>query len=305
MNTRRLLPWVLLASACASAGAADKPGVDRGLRFNTPGVLDLAERSQRIQGGEPVPMAALADADAQAIFAAAAIGEEPLALAFSDDVFGCPKPSHKCSTEGERKLIQAAGGAVKRDGKQLTVTPASGGAVSFVDWAAPATRTADGDQEAHWYLGRMPGSSGYARVEVGFGHDAPGNFLVNLQSGKVAFVHNGADLVAPSPDGMHLLTWNSLNPPFSLRVAALDAAGPRLVLQCQAPEGGQRLTPVFKGWHDAAAFDLVFEIGEQSKSMPRLAVRLRSDSGHWCLEAGQPERLQSLGLACRENTAKR
>ena len=70
---------------------------------------------------------------------------------------------------------------------------------------------ADGDEETHWYLGTLPGSR-YQRVEVQFGHDAPGNFLVNPQSGKVAFVHNGADLVAPSPDGMLLVTWNALNP---------------------------------------------------------------------------------------------
>jgi hypothetical protein len=144
----------------------------------------------------------------------------------------------------------------------------------------------------------MP-KNGYERVEVEFGHDAPGNFLINPQSGKTTFVHNAADLVAPSPDEKLLVTFNSLNPPASIRVAALDATGPRLVLQCEAPEKQERLTPVFKGWHDAAAFDLVFEIGEQSKSMARLAVRISADAAGWRLGASDVARLTRLGLACR------
>jgi len=294
---RNVLPFMVLASACAIAREADKPGADRGLRFNSPGVLDLAERSLQVADGHPVPVTAMSDADAQMILAAPAIGEESLALAFSDDVFGCSKPSRKCSAEGERKLLEAAGATAKRDGKRLTVMSASGASAAFVDWVMATTSSADGDQETHWYLGRMAGS-GYARVEVEFGHDAPGNFLVNLQSGKVAFVHNAADLAVPSPDGMHLLTWNSLNSPFSLRVAALDAAGPRLALQCQAPEGKQRLTPVFKGWHDAGSFDLVIEVGEQGKAMPRLALRATQGRGSGGLAVSDPARFAAIGLAC-------
>jgi hypothetical protein len=187
---------------------------------------------------------------------------------------------------------------VKRDGKRLTVVSRDGRASTFVDWKQPTTKTADGDEETHWYLGRMP-KNGYERVEVEFGHDAPGNFLINPQSGKVAFVHNAADLAAPSPEEKLLVTFNALNPPISIRVAALDAAGPRLVLQCEVPEGRERLTPVFKGWHDASAFDLVFEIGEQSKSMARLAMRISGDGSGWHAGASDVARLSRLGLACR------
>src|SRR5258706_2050971 len=178
----------ILASMVVScaAPAAPKVDADHGLRFNSPGVLDLAKRSLQVEGGQPVPVSALADADAQDIFAASAVGEDPLPLSFSDDAFGCKTPSRKCSLEHERKVLDLAGAAAKRDGKRLTITPASGAAAMFVDWVVAATRTADGDQETHWYLGRLAGS-GYARVEVEFGHDAPGNFLINLQSGKIAF----------------------------------------------------------------------------------------------------------------------
>ncbi|HET7063009.1 MAG TPA: hypothetical protein VFI49_01950 [Rudaea sp.] len=301
-RAKRSLLYAGLMAIAAAPLAAAVAGNEHGVRFNTAGVLDLAERSQTVANGRAVPAAELPATDAQEIFAAQAVGENELPLRFSDDVFGCAKPSRQCSTQHERALIDASGGAVRREGKRLTVVAADGQAATFVDWKQPTTKTADGDEETHWYLGRMP-KNGYQRVEVEFGHDAPGNFLINPQSGKTAFVHNAADLVAPSPDERLLVTFNSLNPPISIRVAALDAAGPRLVLQCQAPESVARLTPVFKGWHDATALDLVFEIGEQSKSMQRLAVRLVRRADGWHLEASDAARLERVGLTCRQDAA--
>jgi len=268
-----------------------------GLRFNSPGVLDLAERSQRIAGGVSVPVAELAAADAEAVFGAAAVAEMT-GLIFSDEVYGCTKPSHRCSLAHERALLAASGGSVKRDGKRLVVEPQAGAPLEFIDWIRPTTKTADGDKEEHWYLGRAPGS-GYERVEVDFDQDSPGNFLVNPKNGKVVFIHNGDDIAAPSPGGKSLVTFNSLNEPISLRVAALDESGPRLILQCQARQEQQRLTPVFKGWHGDSAFDVVFEIGEQSKSMARLATRIGQTGGTWQVAASDLARLSAIGLACQ------
>jgi len=298
----RIALIVSVALVAATMSAANSSGDDKGVRFNTPGVLDLADRSQKITGGRAVEVGELQAEDAAEIFSAAEVGEAQPGLRFSDDEFGCAKPSRKCSLEHERKLLEAAVATAKRDGKRLTITPASGTPVTFIDWTVAATKSADGDDETHWYLGRMPGI-GYERVEVQFGHDAPGDFLINPQSGKVAFVHNGADIAALSPDGKFLVTFNALNPPVSLRVAALDAAGPRLVLQCEAPEGPERMTPVFKGWHDATALDVVFEIGEQSKSMVRLATRLIRKVDGWHLQAGDTARLGRLRLVCHQEVA--
>jgi len=295
----RIALTVSVALVAVTMSAANSSGDDKGLRFNSAGVLDLAGRSQKIAAGRPVAVVDLASEDAAEIFSAAEQGEAQPGLRFSDDEFGCPKPSRKCSLEQERKMLQAAGATVKRDGKRLTITPTSGPPVTFIDWKVAATKSADGDDETHWYLGRMPGS-GYHRVEVQFGHDAPGDFLINPQSGKVSFVHNGADIAAPSPDGKLLVTFNTLNPPVSLRVAALDAAGPRLALQCEVPESPERLTPVFKGWRGATAFDVVFEIGEQSKSMARLATRLIRKVDGWHLAASDAARLERLRLACQQ-----
>jgi len=294
-----LVGWVGLTSNAAAATAANE---GQGVRFNSPGVLDLADRSQKIAGGRAVAVGELPGEAAAEMFSAAGQDEAQPGLRFSDDEFGCAKPSRKCSLEQERKLLEAAGATAKRDGKRLTITPASGAPITFIDWKVAATKSADGDDETHWYLGHMPGS-GSERVEVQFGHDAPGDFMINPQSGKVAFVHNGADIAAPSPDGKLLVTFNTLNPPISLRVAALDAAGPRLVLQCEAPQSSERMTAVFKGWHGAAALDVVFEIGEQSKSMLRLATRLVRKTDGWQLQAGDTARLERLRLACRQEVA--
>jgi hypothetical protein len=298
----RIALIVSVALVAATSSAANSSGDDKGLRFNSAGVLDLANRSQKIAAGRAVAVVELAAEDAAEIFSAAEQGEAQPVLRFSDYEFGCAKPARKCSLEQERKLLEVAGAAAKRDGKRLTITPASGMPVTFIDWTVAATKSADGDDETHWYLGRMP-ANGYQRVEVRFGHDAPGDFLINPQSGKVAFVHNGADIAAPSPDGKLLVTFNALNPPVSLRVAALDATGPRLVLQCEAPESSTRLTPVFKGWHSATAFGLVFEVGEQSKSMPRLAVHLIRKTDGWQLGASDTARLERVSLACRQEPA--
>lgn len=60
---------------------------------------------------------------------------------------------------------RASGGAVRREGKRLIVTPEAGDAATFVDWKQPTTKTAEGNEETHWYLGTLPGS-GYHRAQA-------------------------------------------------------------------------------------------------------------------------------------------
>jgi len=291
---------VIAASSIVLSHAAASGS--QGVRFDSPGVLDLADRALKVENGADVRVVELAAGDAEDIFAAAAIDEDKPALRFSDDEYACTKPSRGCSREHERRLVEAAGATVVRDGMRLTIKPASGAPVTFIDWKQPAGKSADGDEEAHWYLGRLADSF-YERVEVQFGHDAPGTFLVSSQSGKTLFVHNGSDLVVPSPDAKRLVTWNALNPPLSIRVGALDAAGPRLDLQCEAAAGGKPLTAVFKGWHDATAFDAVLEFGMPGKAMPRTAVRLGLKAGTWQMQASDPARVAGSGFSCHASMA--
>ncbi|MDR3385689.1 MAG: hypothetical protein P4L92_01450 [Rudaea sp.] len=295
---------VLAALGVLASGVVAAMNGAQGLRFDSQGVLDLAERTQKASGDQ-VPFAALDVTEAGQIVAAPTLSEDQATLAFSDDVYACKTPSKACSQEHERKLIDAAAGAVRRNGRQLGVVAASGTPAEFVDWNLPESKTADGDAETHWYLGRLDGS-GYYRVEVQFGHDAPGNFLINPASGKTAFVHNGSDVVALSPDGMQLVTFNTLNSPLSLRVASLDRSGPRLALQCETSNENNHVEAAFKGWHDPHSFDLVFEIHpERNKLARRIALRLTQGSSGWTLAASDQVPLIAMGFVCRAAAAEK
>ena len=274
MRLRSLSAFAAL-SACAPAFAGEAP---HGLRFDSPGVLDLAQQSATV--GKPLAFTRLDAAATAAILAAPAISEDPPQLKFSMDEFGCKTPA--CVRASEAKRIGAAGSAVKRTQKRLEVAAGSATPLEFVDWKSPATKTADGDEETHWYLGRLAGS-GYHRVEVQFGHDAPGNFLINPQTGKAAFVHSGADLVAPAPDGLHLVTFKTEFPPLALRVAALDATGPRVELVCAAAAGDDLTLAQFKGWRRADQFDLVIQSGSHSVS-----ARITRAAGRWNVATADP-----------------
>jgi len=286
----------LLPFACVAALAVAKGAPDRGLRFDSQGVLDLAQRSLKLDAGKRVSLDALPPADASSILAAAPITEEtPLQLGFSEDDFGCKGGAAPCMKEHEAKLIAQTDGAVKRIDKRLVVAGAGQPAI-FVDWSQAETKSAEGDQETHWYLGRMAGS-GYHRVEVQFGHDAPGNFLLNPKNGKIAFVHNAADIVALTPDGNYLFTFNTLNPPLSLRVAQLDAAGPKLVLACAARADDDKTSAEFKGWRNASAFELVVHVGGAAAGM-HVALRVSNADNTWKAAASDAAQLGTAGFAC-------
>ena len=282
---------VLIAGVAAAKGPPE-----RGLRFDSPGVLDLAQRPLANAPRESAAIDPLNATVAAAILTAPTVGADPPALKFSEDEFGCKEAARQCMREHEAKLLVAADETVKRLDKRLAIAAAAGQPALFVDWIQAETKNADGDSETHWYLGRMTGN-GYHRVEVQFGHDAPGNFLVNPKSGKVAFVHNGADAVVPSPDGLRVLTFNAENPPLSVRVVALDAGGPRLELVCAARAGDERSAVAFKGWKDANTFDLAFETGADA-TKESIALRASRSGNAWHLAVGDPAALSSAGIAC-------
>jgi len=271
----RTLLLALFAGASFAADAAD-----HGVRFDSPGVLDLAQHTSDLHSSRYAPLADLAATEAAEILAAPSIGVDQPVLKFSEDEYGCKPEARTCAREHERALLALTRGAVVREGARLTLKSDGAAAVTFSDWTRPETKTADGDSEGHWYLGALAGS-GYWRVEVQFGHDAPGNFLINPQSGKVAFVHNGSDVVASSPDGLYLLTFNPDNPPVTLRVAALDAAGPRVELQCNAGDGHESIE--FKGWHGVESFDLTLVPRARSRLVHALPMRLTRAGGVWTL----------------------
>jgi len=287
-STRRAC-LVAAIAFCASALAATE--VDRGTRFDSPGVLDLAA-SAAAAADRRAETVLLTPADVDAIRVAPIVGADALPLPVAADVFHCAPANRSCLDAGERQALAA--GAAARAGELLGVRPAQGATVEFVDWNRPPTATADGDGETHRYLGRLPGS-GYHRVEVEFAHDAPGSFLVNPANGKIAFVHNAADLVAPAPDGRHLVEFNADDAMRPLRVAALDETGPRLVLSCQF--GGDHSALAFKGWHDAASFDLLLTPDRNAASVT-VPLRIARIGDAWQLRIAETARTVSAQFRC-------
>ena len=202
----------------------------------------------------------------------------------------------------EARRIAGSRGSVSRNGKVLTIASRAGTPFMFRDWAKPASAEADGDEESFIYAGILK-EIGYHKVDVHFGHDSPGSFLVHSGSGKLLFVHAEDDLASLSQDQRHLLVLNNgLNPPFGLIVASLRSKGPAVQLHCLA-EGGQRVIPTFRGWHAAPAigFDVVLVVrqpGDQDiyEAMPMRFIYLNNEWRALVLDA---ERLQqSTGLNC-------
>jgi len=284
-------------SAFGAPHAADK--LDKGVRFDSPQVLDLSAWSAKPVGAV-VPVTALAASEVEQFHNAILADEQNQWLRFSDDVYAC-KESKACSQQQETRLIASENAGVQRRGKHLTITPAREATIVFSDWATPEMRSADGDEESHWYLGHLAGN-GYHRVEVQFGHDSPGSFLINPASGKTAFVHNGSDVVESSPNGLYLVTFNADNLPLSIRVAVLDASGPGLELFCAASKADQSIAPAFGGWRDAKTFDVTLESrGMDDKPKHRAAMRFMRARTGWTIAASDKTLLESIGFVCKEN----
>lgn len=206
------------------------------------------------------------------------------------------------SKKEEARRIAGRRSGVSRNGKVLTIASRTGAPFQFRDWVKTATSEADGDEETFVYAGLLK-EIGYHKVDVHFGHDSPGSFLVHPRSGRLLFVHAEDDLASLSQDQRRLLVVNSgLNPPFGLIVAALRQDGPAVQLHCLA-EGGQRVIPTFRGWHasPAVGFDLVLVVRqpgepEMYEAMPMRFIYLNNEWRALVLDA---ERLQqSTGLNC-------
>ncbi|HEX7810975.1 MAG TPA: hypothetical protein VF460_03620 [Burkholderiales bacterium] len=210
--------------------------------------------------------------------------------------------SANASKKDEARRMADRRSGVSRKGKVLTIASRAGAPLQFRDWVKPATSEADGDEESFIYAGRLK-ETGYHKVDVHFGHDSPGAFLVHSRSGKLLFAHVEDDLASLSADRSRLLVVNSgLNPPFGLILATLRQEGPAVRLHCLS-EGGQRIIPTFRGWHASPAigFDLVLvarQPGEQEayEAMPMRFIYLNNEWRALVLDA---ERLQqATGLNC-------
>jgi len=132
-------------------------------------------------------------------------------------------------------------------------------------------------------------------------YNAPGSFLINAVNGKVAFVHNGGDIVAASPDGSHVAIINGSSWPPYVNVARFDDDAPVLELHCSASEQRLPASLSFKGWRDDGTFDMV--LSPKSGKAPgdsAVPLRMALAGGVWSIAAPDLSRLrESFGWSCK------
>jgi len=280
--------WLLLSGTLASGLALATPYTG-GLNFDSPGVLNLSLRPPHIDGKRlaPKPLAASIE---QEIFAAKKVEENPTLLEKLTEPFDCGKQ------DCEKKHIAASLGTVKRIDKRLEVAGGSGPTAVFIDIDIPATEGRERDAYSFGYFGRLLGS-GYHRVQEDFSDDSPGDFLINPRNGKLAFVHPYDDVVLPAPDGLHLVTVNYLNLPFAVRVASLDASGPRVELLCAASREDRTSKATLKGWHNANTLDLQIDTGT-STTKQKIALRATREAGTWRIATNDAAALDAADITC-------
>lgn len=115
-------------------------------------------------------------------------------------------------------------------------------------------------------------------------------------------MHNGSDVIEASSDGQHLVLFNADNPPLSMRVAALDASGPRFELVCAAQKTGATIVPAFSGWHDTQVFDITLKIrSKKNKLEHRAALRFTRAGTGWSVAESDRTQLDAIGFECRQS----
>ena len=271
-------------AACAGLLLAGNAAADS-YWFQRPEVLDLSD-SQRV----PVGAAAAAVVDLPAEQAQTILAKPGLSL---DDADQLPYLGQRKSAQrkAERELIADDHQLLRRSGGLLAVKPGTGPGLEFHNWH----RHDDG--ETFVFAGRTS-IQGYLRVEVQFLQDSPGSFLINPATGKTAFVHNGGDIVVIATDGTRVLDFGPDNAPYLLAVAALNADGPRLEVQCRAA-GDSIDSIVFKGWNGAAGTDLVLKVKGPEGSVPTaLPLRVAPGPQGWVLATPDRGLLAKSGYGC-------
>jgi len=101
------------------------------------------------------------------------------------------------------------------------------------------------------------------------------------------------------------VTFNRDNPPLSIRVAALDASGPRLQLQCEVGKDAEHVGADFKGWHDARSFDIALKIrAARSKLEHQVALRVTQNGVGWSIATPDQSQLGAIGFACTQTKSQ-
>ncbi|MGC0154062.1 hypothetical protein ACPRNU_16505 [Chromobacterium vaccinii] len=261
-------PSLALAALLLPLGAAAAPITN----FDSPPVVDLAGQLRaQAHGARAVAVQQLDAASGDGILRAAADTRQRL------------NPME--SPQNDAKALAAHAGLAQRKGPLLTVSAGNGSRLQFKNWR---TSQGDGDSSAFAYQGPLAGGA-LQRVDLWFGHDAPGSLLIDNRDGKVYFTYSTENIVAPAPDGKALLQAQTESD-WRLQLSPLPQSGQGGLFCSLRRDSGA--STVFKSWQgDAVGLEL--EQGGQ-----RVALRIARDGGAWRVAASQPAMLARLGLRC-------
>ena len=284
------MAWLVVAAPQVRAA-------DETLTFDSKRVLDLSgalrETARKKFTTRPVDI----DTASKQTGSVAAVLERPELRRGDPNVMGAT-----AQKPGEARRIASRRSAVSRKGALLTIESRKGEDFRFRDWSKAASQDADGDEESFVYAGMLKGT-GYHKVDIHFGHDSPGTFLVHPRSGKLLFVHSEDDLASLSEDRSRLFVMNNgLNPPFGFLLATLRDDGPAVRLHCMS-DGNRRIVPSFRGWHasPAVGFDLLLIVRQEGEPevYEALPLRFLYLNNEWRALVPDAERLlQATGLGC-------
>ncbi len=278
-----LLPMVLLGRAEGSRPADE-------YKFDSPSVMFLGtNRANTVQSqSRPVRHDLLSPHSARAILSASDHDQD------SPGVM-----TYGANAKKEVTLISREGRSVQRSGKRLTVIPASGSPITFINWSEAGGPQREGDGAKYFYAGRF-GRFEYYRVEDRLEHDSPGSYLINPVTGKMAYVHHGDDIAALSPDNVHLLVFNPLNLQRNraLTVASLSADGPAIELRCIFNKDNSYDAGIsFKGWRNSRSFEVVFKFS--NPSVEPIPVHFELSEEGWLVAVPDRLRLETeFGFIC-------
>lgn len=284
----RIVPVLLLFLAMFGRADGGRPAGE--YKFDSPSVLFLGTNRPNTAHAKsrPVRYDILSRETALAI------------LSVPDHDWDSPEMiSYGADTEKERALMTGEGRRVFRSGKRLTITPESGSPITFTNWSDPGGPQREGDGAAYFYAGRF-GRFRYYRVEDRLEHDSPGSYLINPQSGKMAYAHHGDDIAALSPDSVHLVVFNplNLNEKRALTVASLSAEGPSVELRCVFMKNSSYdVSMSFKGWRNSGVFDVV--LASHKPSTQPVPVRIELVREGWVVAVADRLRLETeFGFVC-------
>ena len=258
----------LLLSAAGGALAAPITN------FDSDPVIDLAGQLRGQQhAGRAVAVQALDAAAGAAILREAGDRRQLL------DPMSIPK--------NDSRMIAAHPELSRRQGQLLTVSTPAGQRLQFKSWKIAK---GDGDSSTFLYQGPLAGNA-LQRVDLQFGHDAPGSLLIDNRSGKVFFTYSTENMVSASPDGSALLQLQN-SPDWRLQLVSLPNTE-QGSLFCSLNDAS--VETVFKSWH-GNSLGLQLEKGGQ-----KLALRFSRNGGDWQVASSQPAQLAKLGLRCSQS----